>query len=317
MARVSLPLRPFLSLCSITLLAGCAVRADQVAPAPTPVQPLLALSCSPLRGALDGVEQQADDLAFAVDAQRGNNFIALGLGLTAFWPALAAVRGNEQQARELALLKGEQQALLQAMAHKQCPRDEPPSTPRLPDDGVFRGLPQVGDRYVYEEFEPISGLPTGRNEWRLRAVKPGRLEYVNSGDPPVRWTTDAAGNWRSGLAPGLRLLRFLRADAVPGQQLEGEIGTADVQDGLGRIEGRVTELLTHELNGRQFEAARIEVKGHVPSDVSQTQTGATGNESLEGWLIIERRTGQVLQAEVKSGNPAFAWRRRLVGFERG
>lgn len=316
MARV-LPARSLITFCAIACLAGCAVRSDQVAPTPTPVQPLLALSCTQLRGALDGVEQQAEDLAFAVDAQRGNNFIALGLGLTAFWPALAAVRGNEQQARELALLKGEHEALQQAMARKQCAGDEAPDSPKLPDDGVFRGLPAVGDRYVYEEFEPVSGQPLGRNEWRLRAVKPGRLEYSGGEGAATLWITDAAGNWRSGLAPGLRLLHFLRADAVPGQQLEGQVGTADVQHGLGRIEGRVTALLTHELEGRRFEAARIELQGHVPSDVSQTQTLATGSESIEGWLIVERRTGQVLQAEVRSSNPAFAWRHRLVGFERG
>lgn len=310
-----LPVRPFLSLCSLALLAGCAVRSDQVAPAPTAVQPLLALSCAQLRGALDGVEQQAEDMAFAVDAQRGKSFIALGLGLTAFWPALMAVRGNEQQAAELALLKGEHEALLQAMATKRCTREEAPDTPKLPDDGMHRGLPAVGDRYVYQEFEPVSGQPAGRSEWRLRTVKPGRLEYVN-GDETARWTTDAAGNWRSGAVTGLRLLGFLRADAVPGQQLEGEVGTGDVQDGIGRIQGRVSALLTHELDGRRFEAARIELQGHVPSDVRGTQTPAAGNERIEGWLIVERRTGQVLQAEVRSGNPAFAWRRKLVSFVR-
>lgn len=310
-----LPASRFLLLACAGLLAGCAVRSDQVAPVPTAVQPLLDLSCTQLRGALDGVEQQAEDLAFAVDAQRGNNLIALGVGVMAFWPALMVMRGNEQQAAELALLKGEHEALLQAMAGKQCAREEAPDVPKLPDDGVHRGLPAAGDRYTYQEFEPISGQPAGRSEWRLRTVKPGRLEYV-SGDDTMRWTTDAAGNWRSGAVAGLRLLRFLRADAVPGQQLEGEVGTGDVQDGIGRLQGRVTALLTHELEGRRFEAARIELQGHVPSNVRDTQSPAAGSERIEGWLVVERRTGQVLQAEVRSGNPAFAWRRRLVRFVR-
>lgn len=293
------------------------MRSDEVVPSPTPVKPLLAMSCAELRSAIDGLEAQVADAADAVDARRGGNFIALSLGVTVFWPALAAIRSNEPQAAALASLKGEQQALEQAMSQKDCADNVP--TLKLPDDGVWRGLPQAGDRYVFEEIEPISGTVTGRNEWRLQSARTDRFEYSfrSGAADEARVVTDAAGNWRSGHAPGLRFLQFLRADIVPGQQLRGQVATAELADGIGRLDGRVAALLRHELDGRQFEAARIELHGYAPLSGEQSPLVAAGNELIEGWVIVERRTGQVLQAEVHCSNPAFSWRRRLVRFERG
>lgn len=308
--------KPLHCLLLIAALAGCATRADQVAPAPTPFEPLLRLSCEQLRGASDGVAQQAADRAYAVDAQFGNNLIALGLGVIAFWPALATMRGNAAEAAELAQLKGEYEALQSAAQHKGCPAGDPPEL-RLPDDGKHRGPVRAGDRYVYEEFDPVSGASLGRGEQRVRGVKPGRLELSSGVADAQLWTTDMAGNWRSGAPPQLRFIGFLRADLVPGQHLSGQLAAADEQAGMGRIEGRVTALETYTLQARQFEVARIELSGHVPSDSGPTQTLAAGNESVQGWLLVERRSGQVLQAQLRSRNPAFAWQRSLLRFERG
>lgn len=288
-----------------------------MAAAPTPFEPLLRLSCTELDGATDAVSQQAAELAQAVDSRRGGNFIALGVGVMMFWPALAAIRSNEPEAAELALLKGEYEALRQASHHKDCPAPGVQLLPPLPDDGVQRGTPRVGDRYVYEDFDPISGASLGLSEQRVRSLRGARIEFSGAAPDAGSWTTDVAGNWRGGAAPGLRLLDFLRPDPVPGQRLSGQMAAADALAGLGNIQGRVTALHTHTVQGRRFEAARIELDGQVLSQSSQTESLAGSLERVDGWLLVERRTGQVLQAELHSRNPAFAWRRNLLRFERG
>ena len=76
-----------LLVCLVSLLAACASRSVEVAPKPTDPAAYVTWDCDRLHDEIDAVQFRAADVAYAVDARAGNNLIALGLGVTVFWPA--------------------------------------------------------------------------------------------------------------------------------------------------------------------------------------------------------------------------------------
>jgi hypothetical protein len=103
--------RPFVALLPLALLAACATRSGDVLPLATDPSALAMLSCDALYDEADRVRQRAAQVAYALDERSGNNIIALGLGVTVFWPALLAMRPTGVDAEALAQLKGQDEAL--------------------------------------------------------------------------------------------------------------------------------------------------------------------------------------------------------------
>jgi hypothetical protein len=91
---------------AVVMLAGCVTRAADVVPLPANPADFAAWPCTRIDDEVDRVQQRAAEVAYAVDERSGNNIIALGLGLTVFWPALIAMRPPGPDSDELALLKG-------------------------------------------------------------------------------------------------------------------------------------------------------------------------------------------------------------------
>ena len=111
------------------LLAGCAARSVDVQPVPSSDGDFASWSCPRLFDELDRVQRRAADVAYAVDERAGNNIIALGIGVIVFWPALLAMQPDGPEARELALLKGRNDALRAAVRAKGCPPPAPEMEP--------------------------------------------------------------------------------------------------------------------------------------------------------------------------------------------
>ncbi len=66
------------------------------------------------------VSARATQMAGAQEQQRSRDAAATAVAVIIFWPALFAVRGDNQTAAELASLKGQMIALEQASIAKHC-----------------------------------------------------------------------------------------------------------------------------------------------------------------------------------------------------
>jgi hypothetical protein len=177
----------------LALLAGCSTRAVDVKPVPANPADFASWDCARIDDELDRVLQRAVEVAFAVDERAGNNIVALGLGVTIFWPALVAMRPDGLEAAELGRLKGRYEALRGASLGKACP----PASIELPAARAAALPVAVGDRLVYEErATPRDALV----EWSLllSALRRDEVEFrvglSATGEPPVVWRQDLAGN---------------------------------------------------------------------------------------------------------------------------
>jgi hypothetical protein len=108
--------RPLVAWLLPVLLAACATRSGDVRPAVADPAQFAAWSCDALYDEADRVRQRAAQVAYALDERTGNNIVALGLGVTVFWPALLAMRPSGPDALELAQLKGRDDAVRVAQA---------------------------------------------------------------------------------------------------------------------------------------------------------------------------------------------------------
>lgn len=61
-----------------------------------------------------------NQLAGRLDEAANNDKVLMGVGLVLFWPVLFALGGTKQQEADYARLKGEYDAIQQAMIAKKC-----------------------------------------------------------------------------------------------------------------------------------------------------------------------------------------------------
>lgn len=288
------------------MLAGCATRSADVAPQAADPAVFAALSCEAMDDEADRIRQHAARLAYAVDERSGNNIIALGLGVTVFWPALLAMRPQGPDATALAQLKGQDEALRSAQAARACP-----AAPELLAPARVAALPiALGERLVYEE-RPAARGPARQFGLRLQALRRDELEFavdVAGQASPLRWQQDPWGN-QPNLAPDsgwLHWQRLLRPDLALGDVLAGEVIGGE-SGRSGRLRGQVIALGVQTGLGRAFDAAVIELYGDAPLADYSTR--------LDGVMVVDRKSGVLLRLELRSGNPEFALRRVLLRVE--
>lgn len=290
-------------------MAGCATRSVDVRPKPSDPAAYAIWSCDRLFDEIDAVQQRAADVAYAVDARVGNNMIALGLGVTVFWPALLAMRPDGVEAAELADLKGRFEAMqLVAERHRCGPAPATMTAARA------AALPVgLGDRLVYENRAGHGGAPHELG-MRVAALRRDQLEFALDLDGhalPQRWRQDLAGNPVLNAGPPLiGWQRLLRRDLQLGQVLAGELAAADESPGPARVRGQVVAIGPQRIDGRAFDVAVIELFGDAPA-------GAAGSTRLDGVMSVDRRSGVLLRLELRCANASYALRRRLVRVEAG
>jgi len=299
---------------SLALLAlaftGCATRSGDVAPEPVDAAPLAQLGCEQLHDEADRVRHRAAEVAYAVDARAGQNIVALGLGVTVFWPALVAMRPVGPDAKSLAELKGRDDAIERTLADKRCP-----AAPSELAPARAAALPvAIGERLVYEE-RAAAGGPARELGLRVAALRRVEIEFAadeagRSLGPP--WLQDAFGN-QPQAQPGqgwVAWKRLLRPEMALGDVLSGDlVGASETREAqaTGRVRGQVIALgVRHDL-GRPFDAAVIELYGDVPHGDHSTR--------LDGVMVVDRKSGVLLRLELRSGNPEFALKRTLLRIE--
>lgn len=290
----------------LALLVACATRSADVAPQAADPGAFNAWSCDALYDEADRVRQRAAQLAYAVDERSGNNIIALGLGVTVFWPALLAMRPNGPDADALAMLRGQDDALRVALARQGCP----PAPEQLAPARAAALPIALGERLVYEE-RPAAGGPTRELGLRVAALRRDGLEFTADAAGralPLRWQQDLWGNQpRMPEASGwLHWKRLLRPEMALGDVISGDVVGGDGR-GSGRLRGQVIALGVQTSLGRPFDAAVIELFGDAPMGDHGTR--------LDGVMVVDRKSGVLLRLELHSGNPEFALRRTLTRIE--
>ena len=106
------------ALLALTLAAGCATRSQDVEPEKVEVAAFRSMDCNALYDEADRTRLRATQVAYSLDERSGTNIVALGMGVTVFWPALLAMRPTGPDAQELARLKGRDEALRAAQAER-------------------------------------------------------------------------------------------------------------------------------------------------------------------------------------------------------
>ena len=295
----------------VSLLAACASRSVEVAPRPTDPAAYVTWDCERLHDEIDAVQFRAVDVAYAVDARAGNNLIALGLGVTVFWPALLAMRPDGPEAEQLAELRGRYDALNVVSARRAC---GPPSE-AMPARRAAALPVALGERLVYEE-RIGHGTTTRQLGLQVTALRRDQIEYRVDFDGrafDAGWRQDRAGNvLLDARAPLIGWRQLLKTDLVLGQVLSGELAAADENVASARVRGQVVATGDQTVAGRRFDVAVIELFGESPNargsadDIAQTST------RLDGVMAVDRSSGVLLRLEVRSSNADFAVRRRLL-----
>ena len=303
-----------LALVLALLLAGCASRSDLVAPRSTDASAYATWGCDRLFDEIDSVQQRAADVAYAVDSRVGNNMIALGLGVTVFWPALLAMRPDGLEAEELAALKGRYEAMRSVVARQACP--PPPEAMAAQRQAA---LPvALGDRLVYEERASASA-PVHQLGMQVTALRRDQIEFLVDFDGKAHampWRQDLVGNpLLDARAPLLGWRCLLKPDLALGQVLYGELAAAEDTRPSARVRGQVVATGPQTIAGRAFDVAVIELFGEAPSQASNPGGLDQGSTRLDGVMAVDRRNGLLLRLELRSANPDFALRRRLLRVE--
>ena len=308
MSRRALAYR--LVLLVLPALAACATRSGNVEPLPTDSSTFATMNCDAMVDEIDRVRVRATEVAYTLDERSGANIVALGLGVTVFWPALLAMRPVGADAEALAQLKGRDEALQRALAARQCP---PAPEVLAPERAAVLPI-ALGARLVYEERAAAGGAARELG-LRVAVLRRGEIEFVADERGRAQrepWVQDAFGNQRptqSGI-DWLTWRRLLRPDMKLGDVLAGDFvgaGPATAATPHGRVRGQVVAQGVQHSLGRPFDAAVIELYGDVSDGDRSTR--------LDGAMVVDRKSGVLLRLELRSGNPEFAFRRTLVRIE--
>lgn len=293
-----------LLLAALLSMVGCVTRAVDVRPAPANPADFTAWDCNRIHDEQDAVQQRAADLAYAVDEHAGNNILALGVGVTIFWPALLAMRPVGLDAEELARLKGRFEALVVAERRQSCA----PAVADLPAARLANLPVAQGDLLVYEDRQDAR---KPASEWvlRLRALRRGEFEYSLESGPAAGglWRQDRAGNVLAAPQGALQWPHLLRGGLKLGDVTGGELFITDDPLARARLRGQVVAVGPQMIAGRRFDAAVVELFGDAARGDAYTR--------VDGAIVVDRETGVLLRLDLRSAAAGFSLQRRLMRVE--
>ena len=288
----------------VLLAAGCATRSADVKPLAASRDEFVTWDCARIDDERDLVQHRAADVAWAVDERVGNNILALGMGVTVFWPAMLAMRPDGLEHAELARLKGRYEALDAAAREKACPV---PSN-ELPAARAAALPLAVGERMVYEDRVRAKGPAS---EWSLRvgALRRGEVEFrrteaSGTARPAGVWLQDRAGNITQAPDGALSWPRLLRGDLLLGAVTAGDMLVVGDPLTRARMRGQVVAVGAQTVAGRRFDAIVVELFGDAQRGDATTR--------VDGAIVVDRASGLLLRLDLRSANGSFELQRRLV-----
>jgi hypothetical protein len=288
------------SLLAVVVVAGCATRSVDVQPLPADPADFQGWPCARLYDEMDAVQQRAVELSWTVDERAGQHVVALGIGLSVFWPALLAMRPDGADAEALARLKGRFEALALAAGEAGCP----PRPASMPADQAASMPVLPGEHLVYEDRGGARD-PLHETVLSMVALRRDEIEFhTDVVGVTALWRQDLAGNVTEAPPGMLAWRRLLKRQMALGDVLAGDIVVSGDSDLRARVRGQVVALGPQAIAGRSFDAAVIELFGDVP--VGDTST------RLQGVIVVDRGSGLLLRLDLQSAQPRFQLQRRLV-----
>ena len=107
---------------------GCATSSANIAASyTTPIQ-YQGYDCAQLTAEAQRIHGRVNQLAGRLDEAANNDIVIMGGGRVLVWPALFALGGTKQQEADYARLKGEYEAIGQAMIAKKCDQGTAPAS---------------------------------------------------------------------------------------------------------------------------------------------------------------------------------------------
>ena len=293
----------WVALAAAVAVAGCATRSADVAPAPVDPATFGEWTCTRIHDETDLVQQRAADLAWTVDERAGQHFVALGVGLSVFWPALLAMRPDGADSQALAQLKGRFEALQVAAQQKGCP----PRPASLPPDRAALMPVLPGERLVYEDRQGVRD-PLGGRVLSIVALRRDEIEFVLDRDGRTgTWRQDLAGNVLQAPAGTVIWERLLKREMALGQVVAGDMRVVGEPFQRARVRGQVVAIGPQKIAGRRFDAVVVELFGDVTQGDSSTR--------LDGAIVVDQHSGVLLRLDLRSAQPPFQMQRRLVRVE--
>jgi hypothetical protein len=113
-------MRVLATILAMSLAAGCAKHADQIAASYVSPYQYESFTCPQLADEAQRVGARASQVAGVQDEKATKDAVATTVGVIVFWPALFFIGGNDQQTAELARLRGEMEAIEQVSVRKRC-----------------------------------------------------------------------------------------------------------------------------------------------------------------------------------------------------
>jgi hypothetical protein len=101
-------------------VGACAKSADQISAAYVSPLQYERYDCRQLGEEIQRVSARAAELTGAQNQKASNDAVAMTVGMVIFWPALFLIKGNDQQAGELARIRGEMEAIEKESIRKKC-----------------------------------------------------------------------------------------------------------------------------------------------------------------------------------------------------
>lgn len=109
----------FVTAAAVTISA-CAKSADQIEAAYVSPLQYESYNCRQLGEEISRVSARASELTGSQNQKATNDAVAMTVGMVVFWPALFFIKGNDQQAGELARIRGEMEAIEKVSIKKNC-----------------------------------------------------------------------------------------------------------------------------------------------------------------------------------------------------
>ncbi len=107
-------------------LGGCATSSSNIAASYTSPMQYQSYDCAQLTSEAQRIQGRVNQLAGRLDEAASNDKVLMGVGMVLFWPALFALGGTKQQEADYARLKGEYDAIGQALIAKKCDQGTAP-----------------------------------------------------------------------------------------------------------------------------------------------------------------------------------------------
>ena len=110
----------FAAMASLSLLAGCASKSEDVSAAHVSTTGYKAFTCEELVTERETLKAKVAEVASAQDSKAGNDAAAMAVGAIVFLPALLFLAAGDDKSGELSRLKGEFDAVTVVAKDKGC-----------------------------------------------------------------------------------------------------------------------------------------------------------------------------------------------------